>query len=238
MSAVRAIAVVIPARDESRFIGRCVTSVLDSARHIDPGIEVSITIVADGCTDDTARVAGKFETTDVVVSPPVGVGAARRIGVGHALEQISYPSEEVWIANTDADSFVDEAWLSNNLRTAWRGSDLRIGAVAPDFRDLTTEQIEAWEARHANGAARGHVHGANLGVRASTYFAVGGFRTLELSEDVDFVERVIALGVQTEAADHPDVVTSGRKVGRAAGGYAAFLAEGLLDLGSSPVPTR
>jgi glycosyltransferase involved in cell wall biosynthesis len=238
MTAIRAIAVIIPARDESRFISRCVTSVLDSARHLDPDIEISITVVADGCSDDTARVAAKFESTDVVVSPAMGVGAARRTGVSHALEQISYPAEKVWIANTDADSFVDEAWLSNNLRAAWSGLDLRIGAVAPDFRDLTPEQIEAWEVRHANGAARGHVHGANLGVRASTYLAVGGFRTLEISEDADFVERVIALGVQTEAAEHPDVVTSGRKDGRAAGGYAAFLAEGLLDRGPRPVPTR
>jgi glycosyltransferase involved in cell wall biosynthesis len=228
MSAIRAIAVVIPARDESGYIGRCIASVRNSARNLGTSADVSITVVADGCSDGTAGIARAHGGTEVVETSPLGVGSARRIGVQRALERIPWPAEQIWIANTDADSFVDAQWLRNNLRAAGRGSLLRIGAVKPNFRDLELAQIDAWKVRHASGAAIGHVHGANLGIRASTYLAVGGFRSLARAEDVDLVERVQALGARAEAAEDPDVITSGRLDARAAGGYAAFLADGLL----------
>ncbi|HEX4443629.1 MAG TPA: hypothetical protein VHZ81_08675, partial [Galbitalea sp.] len=200
-----------------------------SAQILGTRADVSITVVADGCSDGTAGIARAHGGTEVVEISPLGVGSARGIGVQRALERISWPAEQIWIANTDADSFVDAQWLRNNLHAARRGSLLRIGAVKPDFRDLESAQIDAWKVRHASGAALGHVHGANLGVKASTYLAVGGFRSLSRAEDVDLVERVQALGARAEAAGDPDVITSGRLDARASGGYAAFLSDGLLN---------
>ena len=40
----------------------------------------------------------------------------------------------------------------------------------------------------------GHVHGANLGVRADAYWRVGGFRPLHVGEDVDLVSRLVTPG--------------------------------------------
>ena len=74
---------------------------------------------------------------------------------------------------------------------------------------------------HADG--HGHVHGANLGVRGSAYAAVGGFRPLPESEDVDLVARLDAAGATVVwAADCP-VVTSSRVSRRTGGGFSGHL---------------
>ena len=230
MSAIRAIAVVIPARNESGLVGRCLESVRRATSELgkQARLEVTVTIVADGCDDDTARVAAASGATYVLQTPPIGVGEARRTGVALALDRTGLAPESVWIANTDADSVVGRSWLQNQLQAAGSGAHARIGAVRPDFRDMNRLQVDSWRLTHRGGAARGHVHGANLGVLASSYRDVGGFRPLALHEDVDLVRRLRRLGVPIAADATPDVVTSGRSVGRASGGYATYLATGLL----------
>ncbi len=61
-----AISVVIPAHNESAVIGRLLTSLTQSAR---PG-ELEVVVVPNGCTDDTATIAGGFAVT--VAETPVG----------------------------------------------------------------------------------------------------------------------------------------------------------------------
>jgi glycosyltransferase involved in cell wall biosynthesis len=233
MTAVRAIAVVIPARNESALIDACLQSVLEarSALLAQEHTKVTVTVVADGCTDDTFQRASRFPGVDVLPTRPIGVGAARRLGVRRALDRVREPPRKIWIANTDADSVVDRSWLVNQATAAQRGIDVRIGAVQPHFHELTRLQLEAWHLRHRDGEARGHVHGANLGMRGSTYLIAGGFRTLELHEDVDLVARAVAMdaAIATEAV--PDVFTSARPVGRAPGGYASYLSNELSAVG-------
>lgn len=68
-----------------------------------------------------------------------------------------------------------------------------------------------------------HVHGANLGVRADSYWSVGGFAALVTGEDVDLVTRVSAARGQVCWAADVAVQTSSRRVGRAPQGFAAHL---------------
>jgi hypothetical protein len=49
-------------------------------------------------------------------------------------------------------------------------------------------------------------------------------------EDVDLVGRAVANGAEPVASDAHAVLTSGRLVGRTAGGYAGYLREQLLPL--------
>ena len=67
------------------------------------------------------------------------------------------------------------------------------------------------------------MHGANLGIRASTYAEAGGIPDLVEHEDVALVRAVRALGARERASDVHEVETSGRFTGRTPGGYAAFL---------------
>jgi glycosyltransferase involved in cell wall biosynthesis len=229
LTRLRAIAVVIPARDESELIGACIDSVEAAAAKLraETSLSVHITVVADGCSDDTASIASASRSTFVLPTPPIGVGAARRAGIQAMIGRVGIDPVAIWIANTDADSVVNESWLLNQLVADRSGAQVRVGAVKPKFDDLTDRQIEAWSQSHGGDAARGHIHGANLGVLASTYLSAGGFRPLLVREDVELVHRLGRAGAVIAADAIPDVITSGRSVGRAQGGYASYLSSSL-----------
>ena len=155
MSDILAIAVVIPARNEAELIAQCLESVKRASSDLreDAGLEVTVTIVADGCADATANVARSAGANFVLETTPVGVGAARRLGVAHALGQSRFAPSDVWIANTDADSVVHRLWLRNQVRAARAGAHVRIGAVKPNFRELNRSQVAAWRRTHRGGSS-------------------------------------------------------------------------------------
>jgi glycosyltransferase involved in cell wall biosynthesis len=226
-----AIVVVIPARDEGELIGRCLESVLAAEAAIRSrrnAPRVSIVVVADRCTDDTADVARGFEGVTVIEIDAANVGAARATGVLLALESSGLLPDRVWIASTDADSRVPRAWLTEQARLARAGADVVLGTVSPDLDDLDIAQARAWSAAHGRGASVGEVHGANLGVRADVYLAAGGFAPLAEHEDIDFVERCSAFGAAIVATGGCEVTTSGRQVGRTPGGFARYLRDDLM----------
>ncbi len=205
--------VVIPARDEQRLIARCLESVLTSSA------QPRVIVVADRCVDQTAAVARCYPGVEVVEIHAGSVGIARAAGFSLATSE--------WIATTDADSVVPIDWLQSQLELADAGADVAVGTVRPGDDDLDPEEWLAWQASHADGRALGHVHGANLGVRACAYRAVGGFAPIAEHEDVDLVHRLRSGGFRISASDRFEVVTSGRREGRTPGGYARYLREEL-----------
>jgi glycosyltransferase involved in cell wall biosynthesis len=235
---VARIAVVIPARDEEALMARCLESVLAARRVVEArmrGVSVSVVVVADSCVDATAEVARGFDDVTVIEVSAENVGIARAAGVETALGLVGGP-DTLWIANTDADSVVPRRWLYEHARLASLGADLVIGTVRPEFADLSPDQVRAWQATHTRGTANGHVHGANLGVRATTYLAAGGFPGLAEHEDVRLVERCLAGGATGAASAQCEVVTSGRQVGRTPGGYARHLRTELTASVAPPIP--
>ncbi len=216
---IRHIAVLIPARDEQDRIERCLRSILAAKRRCP--VETSLVVVADGCLDGTARLARRFSAVEVVEIESANVGTARRVAAQHVLRSLTVPAEQVWLANTDADSTVPANWLTVQLGYAAAGYDVVIGTVRPDPAEYPADLRQEWERTHVRGRPNGHVHGANLGVRASAYVAVGGYRPLPEHEDVDLVAR-LALHPQV-ASDDAEVITSARLVGRTPGGYARYL---------------
>lgn len=235
MSEPAAVLIVIPARNEEELVGACLRSVDRAitvtrdrlgarAPHLD------VIFVADHCTDATAAVAAGFPVCviDHHTGALVGnVGAARAVGVAAGLARTSVRPDRVWLAHTDADSRVPENWILDQIALATSGTDLMIGTVRPDFADLSDDQVALWEATHTPGHPNGHVHGANLGIRADVYLAAGGFLPEAEHEDVGLVERALAHGARSTATDSCEVITSGRTVGRTPGGYAAHLRAGL-----------
>lgn len=219
------VVVVIPARDEEARIGRCLASVVRAARATP--VPVDIVVVADSCQDRTASVARSFRGVRVVEVDLANVGASRRRGAaGHA-------ASTTWIAGTDADSVVPRHWITTQIGLADRGWDVVLGTVRPDLSELSAEQADAWHRTHGEGRSLGNIHGANLGVRASAYAAVGGYRELPEHEDVDLAGRLD--GYRTVATEAAAVTTSGRQVGRTPGGFARFLREDLLRV-AAPEP--
>lgn len=226
MTALHHIEVVIPARDEQDHIGACLASVLRSTQRLRreyPAISVSVTVVLDRCSDRTDEVVAEFGAR-AVTSEYGCVGSARRIGAAEAIDRMrerDVDCRALWLANTDADSVVGDTWLTTQARLAESGADAVIGTVTPD--DLTPRVDRLWRERHRLAEGHDHVHGANLGLRASTYLAAGGFTDTTVGEDRDLVQRVKAVTCRWIATHRTNVTTSARTHSRVDGGFASYV---------------
>ena len=74
------VSVVIPAHNEASVVGRLLSGLLAGAA---PG-EFEIWVVANGCTDDTAQIAGSFADVKVLITPQADKHAAMRLADEHA----------------------------------------------------------------------------------------------------------------------------------------------------------
>jgi len=230
---IRAIGVAVPARDEVTSIGACLGSIADAAAATT--VPVVVVVAADSCTDDTADTARRSGDEhgldlDVVTCRYGSAGLARKHAAGHLIERLGTRGcspASTWIACTDADTTVPEDWLDRQLAWAAHGFDAVAGLVdlpldAPvELRAAFHDAVQEVGARYGHR----HVHGANLGIRLSALVAAGGFPDVELGEDHALWGRLARSSARILGATDTTVVTSGRLVGRTAGGFAAFLTE-------------
>lgn len=227
---ITTLAVVVPARDEERTLPHCLSALAAAEielrrRHGANAPQLRVVVVLDRCVDDTAHVAAQHPGVETVVSLAGMVGAARAQGVAHVLSSSSVPARQIWLANTDADSRVPVDWLSVQLDAALAGESALLGAVRPDADGLHPEWHADYLRRHPLREDHGNVHGANLGVRADHYLAVGGFPSVATAEDVALVRAMELMGLRPRSSALAAVITSSRLVGRAPDGYAEFLRE-------------
>lgn len=223
---ITTVGVVVPAADEQALIGACLHA-LDRAReHLArrrPQVSTRVVVVLDGCRDGTAAVVDRHRGTESLTIASRCVGAARAAGVAHLLRTAPARLGDVWLASTDADSQVPVDWLSGMLEIAERGAHLVLGTVLPG-PGLQPVVARSWLARHVLREDHPHVHGANLGIRADAYGALGGWSARATGEDVALVRRAASTGhlriVRTAA--YP-VRTSARSTGRAPRGFSSYL---------------
>lgn len=220
---IRQIIVVIPARNEAQTLGACLASVARACEAARTRVRTRTVLVLDSCTDDSARVACRFDDVMVLSEQFGNVGEARARGVMSGLRTLGTDPTAVWIATTDADSAVSPRWLLEHVRAAHAGAEAYVGSVVPVLDELDEDRRSAWFARHSPGATLGHVHGANLGVRADVYLAAGGFMAAERDEDVALVSRLRRNGARIVESEREPVITSSRLVGRVERGYAQYL---------------
>ncbi|MGA8988093.1 glycosyltransferase [Aeromicrobium sp.] len=215
------VVVVIPACDEEELVEACVVAVAASIARLPEEVAADMVVVANGCSDRTAARARQAGAR-IIVDDVANVGAARAAGCGWALAN-AVP-QRLWIATTDADSAVPEAWLPAQLAAAARGVDVFLGIIELAPGDAARHPTWCSEyARRSTGREHGHVHGANLGFRGDAYLKAGGFRALTTHEDADLVDRLLATGATPYWAEIP-VTTSARHVSRVERGVSADLA--------------
>ena len=213
--------IVIPAHNEQDEIEKCLSAASLAAQHLQLcGEDVQILVVLDSCTDNTATIVKKFGF-DVLVVNAKNVGQARAAGAA-----VHIANGARWLAFTDADTKVAPDWLVQQLAL---NVDAVCGTVTVD--DWTPHGKHAdllqWHFQETYTDADGHrhVHGANLGVSTRAYVRAGGFQDLACSEDVALIASLEAAGASIAWSARPRVVTSARRVGRAAGGFAAALTQ-------------
>lgn len=223
------VAVLIPARDEELLLPRCLRSVRLACLNLPQGVTTDIVVVSDGSRDNTHAIAVQFleEVGTAVAINGRGVGSARACAATTALHRYAGSRDRCWLANTDADCEVPEDWLLDQLALAKRGFIAVAGTIDVDSfveHAMHVENSFRRSYRMPIGGGHPHVHGANLGIRADAYLRVGGWGPLLTAEDHDLWSRLANCGGQRIADASLQVLTSGRREGRAPMGFAAALA--------------
>ena len=226
---LRHIAVLIPARDEELLLPRCLASV-QAARLLLPQWYTSdVVVISDRSVDRTREIAEEIlGPSGAVVCTGAGVvGTARALAATVALKRFQGVAEHCWFANTDADCEVPPYWLVDQLRIASRGVHAVAGTV--DVRDFSEHLPHVYLRFRetytiATDGTHPHVHGANLGVRADAYLRAGGWAGLATAEDHDLWGRLLTSGHARVSDATLQVITSGRRSGRAPLGFANALA--------------
>ena len=224
---IRAVGVLVPARDEEADVGRCLDSVLVALGRLPSDVAAAVCLVVDRPRDGTERVAhrtvqhhrssphGLRSTVDVLVNErPVWVGAVRNQAARSLLDRLrAVPPSATWLLSTDADSRVDPDWVERHLALADTGVDAVAGGVRPDGPVITWVDDP------------GGLYAANLGLRAAPFLWVGGFPAVSSGEDGGVVRRFREAGRRVVVEPRLTVATSARLQGRAEGGLADLLRE-------------
>jgi hypothetical protein len=225
--AVTRVGVVIPAHDEEVLLPACL-SALGAAAAL-AGVPVSVVVVLDACTDGTLAAVRRadpapFGQLEHIACQARSVGAARDAGSRHLIA--AHGPAGLWLATTDADSTVPPDWIVRQLAHARLGARAVIGTVqVADWSQHPPHVEPRYRRLYRARNGHRHVHGANMSMAATAYLAAGGFPAVATEEDVAMSQRLAALCEPVVwAADLP-VTTSARLHGRAASGFAGYLAQ-------------
>ncbi|MGJ0118666.1 glycosyltransferase [Williamsia sp. MIQD14] len=223
--------VVVPAHNERDGLPDALAAIDRAATRV--SVPVQVVVVADACDDGSETVAARHVQVRTV--------GARNVGAARAAGFLGFPTRsDVWFASTDADSRVPDEWLVSHLRLADAGADAVVGTIVPmDWDHWPHDAAQRFAAQYADRDGHRHIHGANLGVRASVYATLGGFAPLTHDEDVDLVHRLEASTRPIAWSAQAPVFTSTRARGRVPAGFATSLpalldTSGAVDLGATP----
>ena len=230
---IAGVGVVVPAHDEEDLLPTSLDAVvrtLDRCR--ERGLETRIVVALDRCTDRSAELAGAAlarlgERATLVEGRFGSAGAARRAAFDRLLQPFcDGDSTSLWLATTDADTVVGGDWLERQIAAANAGFDAVAGTVEvrdwheqPQGTPLRFRRLYAPEADPGHP----HVHGANLGFRASSYRLAGEMPGLPVSEDRAMIDALASVGARILRTTEIPVTTSARREPRAQGGFGDFL---------------
>jgi len=232
---------ILPARDEADRIEPTLRALL---RELASG--EGVVLAVNGSTDDTlARALALFEAAsapflllDLDWQPGRGSAPlARRLALDLAFEL----SPHAHLFSIDADTVVQPGWRAAYEAEFSGGAALVCGAIGFDPAEAAllppTDEAAETVLREYRAASReiearldpdplnpwphhGNIGGANFGLRAGVYGAVGGLPVTPFGEDRALLRRVRALGLPVRFSEGPLVWTSCRLDGRARGGLS------------------
>jgi hypothetical protein len=236
-----AVAICVPVRNEEARLPR----LFDALGRLAPArdLPVHLCLLLDGCVDGSAALAGRYRQAarhpvHIAQVPPApsnaGIARDRAMRLG-----VDATGPSGILLSTDADSWPRPDWVVTMLAALDR-ADIVAGHVVrsgsriskdQDRLDLYYDRLFAlrrqvdpvpWEA----SATHHHASGANMGMRADTYVALGGFAPLPHGEDARLVDDAARAGLRVRRDASSVVHTSDRRSGRAEHG----LADALCDL--------
>ncbi len=183
------LSVVVPARDASFALPRCLAAIGRSAR-----ADVEVIVVDDGSVDDTGAIAEQFGATLIRLDESGGPARARNVGWRAAKGQVvMFVDADVEVA-PGAVSRVLAAFDADVELSAMFGSydDEPRGTLVADYRNLLHHFVH----QQSNTASASFWAGLGA-VRRSALLSVGGFDEAfrrPSIEDIDLGARLAAAG--------------------------------------------
>lgn len=206
-------AVVIPAYNESTYLGRTLAGVNNALRQLNyPTRVIVVNNASTDCTEEIARGFGAI----IVNEPTKGIGRARQAGLE------ATPSTASVILTTDSDGVVPPDWITQHIQELQRkGVVCTFGEAkrCPDFavRGLTNYLLMLYVlgANYMHAARRlmgvKITPGSNMAFTRAAGFEIGGYSIqLAAVEDYDLSTRLSRLG-QVKFINCA-VLVSGRRV--------------------------
>ncbi len=127
------VAVIVPARDESRNIGPCLRSLM---RQRYPADRLAIVVVDDHSDDGTATIAARLAAEDpritVLPAPPLPAGWQGKVNACCA-GAAAVPRDVEWLCFLDADMRAEPLLIASAVRAA-RADGLDLLSLAPRHR--------------------------------------------------------------------------------------------------------
>lgn len=121
ISKIQALGIVVLARNHSETIGKCIASLFAANRHAGWHNSLWIVVVADGCTDDTAKAArealGAFGQVLQIGAQSAQV--AHELGASLVMQHFcDAPRHSLLLTSTDATAQLPLDWITRQLRVS------------------------------------------------------------------------------------------------------------------------
>jgi glycosyltransferase involved in cell wall biosynthesis len=184
------VSVVIPAYNEEKYIGACLTSVLAQTEPAD-----EIIVVNNNSTDKTAKIAASFPGVTVITQKKKGTTYTRNMGFDTANGDI--------IVRTDADSRVPKNWIKR-IKKHFEDDPQLVAYCGPSrFEDIPEAvQFKNWTVVGLNATfkqAVGHdlLYGPNMAITKAAWNKIRNevcMNAKVVHEDVDLALHVAKYG--------------------------------------------
>jgi len=174
--------VVICIRNVEKYIGKCISSLLDQTFK-----DFEIVIVDDGCSDNTRRLVQKFKDKRVrYYENKESIGIAKSRNKGLQLSRGEY------IFFTDGDCIASKDWLEQGLKSLENencvGVEGRIYYVSKEYKPTYSNHV-------CKNEFGGHFMTGNVAYKRSVIESVGGFdERYDYFEDRDLALRILKRG--------------------------------------------
>jgi cellulose synthase/poly-beta-1,6-N-acetylglucosamine synthase-like glycosyltransferase len=199
-SAAPTVDVVIPARNEARFLGQCLTALAAQDYPLD---RVTVYVVDNGSTDDTASIASGFEHPKLRVR----LIHHERRGAGAARNAAIRTGDSALLGLLDAHCLVEPGWLPAlvarfrepeiggcQARIVSRATDSRVARYLERSGEQSNERILDDTVRGKRNLYPWMLSGNSMYRRTAVETAGGFDEQLRACEDVDLGWRVVLRG--------------------------------------------
>ena len=238
--------VVVPVRNEALALACTLASI--AAQRTLQGAPfdmalMEVLVLANNCTDDSARIARAFAKANPAVRVHVDevqlphaqahIGHVRRLLMEAACQRLELAGTQGFVVSTDGDTVVEPHWLAAMLQEFEAGADVVGGRILLDSRaslDGVTLRHQRCDAAYrlarsrledlldpdpADPWPRHHQHFcASLALRSQAYRQVGGIPDVRFLEDVALVDACRLADLRVRHSPLVRVRTSPRREGR------------------------